>query len=340
MERTAMLHPPFASPIPPRDDTAPSARSEDGAPPGEWRRRATGTATSSEGEAPHAFAAASAIPPRTGVGLKLSHVDAILADPGRIGFVEIHAENYMGDGGPPHRALAAIRDVLPVSLHGVGLSIGGEGPLDRAHLARLAALAKRYETGLVSEHLAWSTHDGAYFNDLLPVPYTEATLARVARHIDQVQEAIGRPMLLENPSSYVAFDASTMDETTFIRRIVAATGCGLILDINNVVVSAVNLATQPEDYLAAFPLEAVGEIHLAGHAEDRDAAGAPLLIDTHDRPVPTSVWSLYETALRRIGRPVPTLIEWDAKVPDFATLAAEADRAEAALRNAGAHDAR
>ncbi|WP_226581523.1 MNIO family bufferin maturase [Acuticoccus sediminis] len=271
------------------------------------------------------------IPARSGVGFKLAHADAILEGPARIGFVEIHAENFMGDGGLPHRALSAVRERMPVSLHGVGLSIGGEGPLDRAHLARLAAVARRYEPGLVSEHLAWSTHEGAYFNDLLPVPYTEATLARVVAHIDEVQSALGRTMLLENPSSYAAFEASTMDEETFIRRIVAATGCGLILDVNNVVVSATNLGASPLAYIDAFPLEAVGEIHLAGHAEDADAAGAPLLIDAHDRAVPPSVWSLYKTVIARIGRPVPTLIEWDNDVPDFATLAAEAEKADAAM---------
>ena len=271
------------------------------------------------------------IPARAGIGFKLAHADALLADPTAVGFVEVHAENYMGEGGPPHRALAAVREKLPVSLHGVGLSIGGEGPLDAAHLARLAALAARYDTGLVSEHLAWSTHEGAYFNDLLPVPYTEATLARVVAHIDQVQEALGRPMLLENPSSYAAFEASTMDEVTFIRRIVAATGCGLILDVNNVVVSAVNLGTPAEAYLDAFPLEAVGEIHLAGHAEEVDAAGAPLLIDAHDREVGPSVWALYGALIARMARPVPTLIEWDNAVPSFPVLAAEAAKADGAM---------
>lgn len=286
-----------------------------------------------------AFSCPAAIPARAGVGFKLSHAEAILAAPQAIGFVEIHAENFMGAGGPPHRMLAAVRDILPVSLHGVGLSIGGEGPLDKAHLARLAAVAARYEPGLVSEHLAWSTHEGAYFNDLLPLPYTEATLSRVAEHIDAVQNALGRAMLLENPSSYMAFAASTMDEITFISRVVEATGCGLILDVNNVFVSARNLGFTPEDYIAAFPLHAVGEIHLAGHAEDRDAAGAPLLIDTHDRAVAGPVWALYRHVVERLGRPVPTLIEWDAALPDFATLAAEAARADEMVRQALGRDA-
>jgi len=275
-----------------------------------------------------------AIPARAGVGFKLPHTEAILAAPERIGFVEIHAENFMGAGGPPHAMLAAVRDVLPVSLHGVGLSIGAEGPLDRDHLARLVAVAERTEPGLVSEHLAWSTHAGAYFNDLLPLPYTEATLARVASHIDEVQTALGRTMLLENPSSYFAFEASTMDEIAFIRAVVAATGCGLILDINNVFVSATNLGFSPESYLDAFPLEAVGEIHLAGHAEETDAAGAPLLLDAHDRAVAPPVLTLYRSVIARLGQTVPTLIEWDTDVPPFETLAGEAERADRAAAEA------
>jgi len=278
-----------------------------------------------------AFACPPEIPARAGVGYKLAHTGAILDAPDRIGFVEIHAENFMGDGGPPHHMLGAVRDRLPLSLHGVGLSIGADGPLDAAHLARLAAVAARYEPGLVSEHLAWSSHGGAYYNDLLPLPYTAATLAQVADHIDEVQTALGRTMLLENPSSYLAFDASTMDELAFIKAVVARTGCGLILDVNNVFVSATNLGFTPQDYIDAFPLAAVGEIHLAGHAEDADASGAPLLIDTHDRPVASPVWALYEAVLARLGRPVPTLIEWDTDVPPFETLAAEAARADRVL---------
>ncbi|GAB5374826.1 MAG: DUF692 domain-containing protein [Acuticoccus sp.] len=286
-----------------------------------------------------AFACPPALPARAGIGFKLAHTEALLADPARVGFVEIHAENFMGAGGPPHRMLRAVRERLPVSLHGVGLSIGAEGPLDADHLARLVAVAERYEPGLVSEHLAWSTHKGAYYNDLLPLPYTEATLARVIAHIDAVQNALGRTMLLENPSSYMAFEASTMDEISFIRRVVAATGCGLILDVNNVFVSATNLGFTAEGYIAAFPMESVAEIHLAGHAEDTNAAGAPLLIDAHDRAVAPSVWSLYGAVVERIGHAVPTLIEWDNDVPDFPTLAAEAARADAVAAEALARHA-
>lgn len=277
------------------------------------------------------FATPAAVPARAGVGFKLQHGKDILADTGAVGFVEIHAENFMGDGGPPHQLLRQVRDEIPISLHGVGLSIGADGPLDQEHLARLVGVAKQYEPGLVSEHLAWSTHEGAYFNDLLPLPYTEATLARVVEHIDEVQTALGRTMLLENPSSYMAFDESSMDEITFIKRIAQATGCGLILDVNNVFVSATNLGYTAREYIDAFPVEAVGEIHLAGHADDEDENGALLLIDAHDREVAPPVWALYSAVIARIGAPVPTLIEWDNDVPDFPTLAAEAARADRAM---------
>ncbi|XWN34196.1 MAG: DUF692 domain-containing protein [Devosia sp.] len=274
------------------------------------------------------------VPARAGVGLKRPHVGEILADPSRIGFVEIHAENFMGDGGPDHRMLADVRAVLPVSLHGVGLSIGADAPLDEDHLLRLKAVAERCDPGLVSEHLAWSTHAGAYFNDLLPVPYTPARLTQVCDHIDEVHTALGRTMLLENPSSYMAFDASTLDEITFIREIVKRTGCGLILDVNNVHISATNLGFTDTDYVDAFPLDAVGEIHLAGHAPDTDGRGGTLLIDAHDRPVATPVWTLYRRVVEKIGRPIPTLIEWDNDVPEFDTLAAEADKADKAMASA------
>ena len=275
--------------------------------------------------------AAATVPSRAGVGFKLTHTEDLIADPSRVGFVEIHAENYMSEGGPAHRALERVRAELPLSLHGVGLSIGGQAPLDREHLARLVRVAERYEVGLVSEHLAWSSHGGTYLNDLLPLPYTEATLADVVRHIDEVQDALGRAMLLENPSSYVAFEASTMDELAFITRIVASTGCGLILDVNNVHVSATNLGFTAQEYVERFPLHAVGEVHLAGHASETDAAGEPLLIDAHDRPVASPVWDLYEAVVARLGRAVPTLIEWDNDVPAFAVLAEEAARAEARM---------
>lgn len=272
----------------------------------------------------------SPIPPRGGVGLKPEHYRAILESEPDIGWFEIHAENYMGEGGPPHAYLTAIRERYPVSLHGVGLSIGGAGPLDKAHLSRLRALADRYEPGLFSEHLAWSSHDTVYLNDLLPLPYTEATLDRVCAHIDEVQEAMGRRMLLENPSTYVAYAETTMSEVAFLRAVVRRTGCGLLLDVNNVFVQATNHGFAPADYLAAFPVEHVGEVHLGGHAEDEDADGAPLLIDDHGCEVADPVWALYRDAVLKTG-PVPTLIEWDNDVPAWDVLLAEARRADAAV---------
>jgi uncharacterized protein len=265
--------------------------------------------------------------PSVGVGFKPEHFEAIVDTRPELGFFEVHAENYMGAGGAPHRRLDAIREIYPLSLHGVGLSIGSPGRLDRAHLQRLAAVATRFEPTLVSEHLAWSTHEGAFLNDLLPLPYTDETLARVSEHIDEVQNALGRTMLLENPSTYVVFTESTWAETDFLREIARRTGCGLLLDVNNVFVSAVNHGFDPDRYLADFPLKAVGEIHLAGSADDTDEAGLPLMIDAHNSPVRDAVWSLFSATIRRAG-PIPTLIEWDNDVPAWSTLFEEARRAE------------
>jgi hypothetical protein len=237
----------------------------------------------------------------------------------------------MGAGGPPHHYLGRIREHYPLSLHGVALSIGGEAPLDRAHLSRLRSLIDRYQPGLFSEHLAWSTHEGAYLDDLLPLPYTQATLDRVCRHVDETQNVLGRRMLLENPSTYVQFDETAMTEIDFLSEIAQRTGCGLLLDVNNVFVSARNHNYDAMAYMAAFPLENVGEIHLAGHDERLDDTGAPLLIDAHGSPVVDPVWALYEHTIRLCG-PVPTLIERDANVPPLAELLAEADRAETILK--------
>jgi uncharacterized protein len=267
---------------------------------------------------------------RAGVGLKSEHVAEILASEPRIGFFEVHAENYMGEGGPPHAQLGIIRQRYPLSLHGVGLSIGSAHRLDRDHLLRLKTLVERYEPELFSEHLAWSSHGEVFLGDLLPLPYTEETLGRVCDHIDEVQAALGRRMLLENPATYVVFETSTISEVAFIREIVERTGCGLLLDLNNVFVSAVNHGTCPGDYLREFPIEHVGEIHLAGHAAIEDAHGEALLIDAHDRPVADPVWTLYEMLLGRIGGR-PTLIEWDNDVPAWPVLAAEAARAQEML---------
>ncbi len=262
-----------------------------------------------------------------GVGFKPAHFRAIVAAPQPIGFLEVHAENYMGAGGPPHAQLGALRERYALSFHGVGLSIGSMRPLDRGHLARLKALCERYEPESFSEHLAWSSHGEVYFNDLLPLPYTEATLARVAEHVDEAQTALGRQILLENPSTYIRFAESTIAEVDFLAEVSRRTGCGLLLDINNVFVSARNHAAQPLPYLDSFPLASVREIHLGGHHEEADDTGAPLLIDSHASPVTDAVWALYAYVLARTG-PLPTLIEWDNDVPDWPTLRAEAVAAQ------------
>jgi len=270
------------------------------------------------------------LPARAGVGYKPQHFQALIEAPGAVGWLEIHAENYMGDGGRPLAQLRALSDRFAISVHGVGLSIGGEGALDEDHLARLKHLCDWLRPASFSEHLAWSTHGVAYFNDLLPLPYTAATLTRVCDHIDRVQEVLARPMLLENPSTYLAFTESTMDEVTFLSEIARRTGCGLLLDVNNVFVSATNQGWDPVAYVDAFPLDRVGEIHLGGHDEDEDEHGAPLLIDSHGREVVDPVWALYAHTLAR-GGARPTLIEWDNNVPDFPALEAEAVRAETLL---------
>lgn len=270
------------------------------------------------------------LPSAPGVGYKPQHFNALMEDPGHVGWLEIHAENYMGDGGRPLAQLRHLAQRFPISVHGVGLSIGGEAPLDTDHLARLKHLCGWLNPASFSEHLAWSTHDGQFLNDLLPLPYTSATLTRIGDHIDQVQTALGRPMLLENPSSYLAFGESTWSETEFLDELARRTGCGLLLDVNNVFVSATNLGYEPRAYIDAFALDRVGEIHLGGHDTDADEYGAPLLIDSHGRTVADPVWALLDHTLAATG-PRPVLVEWDTDVPDWAILNAEAGRAETAL---------
>lgn len=270
------------------------------------------------------------LPTAIGIGYKSRHFAGLMDAPGPVQWLEIHAENYMGDGGRPLAQLHALADRFPISIHGVGLSIGGEGALDRAHLARLRRLCDRVQPASFSEHLAWSTHDTGFLNDLLPLPYTAATLARVARHIDEVQETLGRRMLLENPATYLAFAETDMAEVDFLSALARRTGCGLLLDVNNVFVSAVNQGHDPRAYLDAFPMDAVGEIHLGGHDTDADDTGRPLLIDSHGQPVADPVWALYAHAIALAG-PKPTLIEWDTDVPPLPDLLAEAARASAIL---------
>ncbi|ARE39310.1 hypothetical protein RGUI_1169 [Rhodovulum sp. P5] len=268
----------------------------------------------------------SALPPRPGVGFKAQHFTDIQTDPGPVAWLEIHAENYMGAGGRPLAQLRALAERFPISVHGVGLSIGGKGALDPDHLARLKHLLGWLQPASFSEHLAWSTHDGAYLNDLLPLPYTAETLARVFDHIDQVQQVLGRRMLLENPATYLDFAETEMTETDFLAEIVSRTGCGLLLDVNNVHVACTNRGADPVAYVDAFPVAAVGEIHLGGHDVQTDEYGAPLLIDSHGAEVADPVWALYAHTISRTGA-MPTLIEWDTDVPDWPVLAAEATRA-------------
>ena len=282
---------------------------------------------------------ASPIPARAGVGLKPEHWRDILETWPDVGWFEVHAENFMEAGGPPHHVLAAVRERYPLSVHGVGISIGAAAPLDRVHLLRLKAVCDRYQPALVSEHLAWSTHHGVYINDLLPLPYTETSLAHVCDHIDEVQAVLERTILIENPSTYVRFTSSDMSEIEFLDAITRRTGCGLLLDVNNVFVSAVNHDFDPDAYIDAFPMQFVGEIHLGGHAEDCDDVGGRLLIDAHGAEVADPVWTLYGRAIARSGAK-PTLIEWDNDVPAWTVLHAEAMRAERILTARGGRDVR
>jgi hypothetical protein len=278
------------------------------------------------------FSATRAVPARAGAGLKAEHYRAILEGRPDIGWFEVHPENYMGEGGPPHHFLQRIRKDYPLSLHGVGLSIGSAAPLDVRHLDRLKALIERYEPGLFSEHLAWSTHEGVYYNDLLPLPYTQETLDYVSLHVEEAQERLGRTILIENPSTYIRYSASEMSEIEFLEALARRTGCGLLLDVNNVFVSAANHGFDAAAYIDAFPIEHVGEIHLAGHCAANEETDAPFLIDTHDRPVKNEVWSLYEKAIRRAG-PLPTLIEWDTSIPAWSVLFEEARQADRIMAN-------
>ena len=260
-----------------------------------------------------------------GIGLRARHVGELLDRRPVVPWVEVHAENYMANAA----ALASLQEVrraYPVALHGVGLSLGSAGPLDLRHLERLARLVESIEPCVVSEHLSWSGSGGVYLNHLLPLPYTPETLHVVAEHVEQVQERLGRRLLVENPSSYLRFRHSSMPEAEFLGELVRRTGCGLLCDVNNVYVSAWNVGFDAEGYLATLPAEAVGEIHLAGHAVN-DADGVSLLIDDHGSPVSPAVWSLYRQALDRFG-PVPTLIEWDTDIPALDMLLAEAHKAD------------
>jgi uncharacterized protein (UPF0276 family) len=277
---------------------------------------------------PHA-----SLPLRAGTAFKPQHFAALQRCDTPPGFIEVHAENYMGDGGLPHAQLAALRADLALSLHGVGLSIGSDAPLDHDHLLRLRRLCDRYEPDSFSEHLAWSSHDGVFLNDLLPLPYTEDTLRRVVAHVSQTQDLLGRRILLENPATYLQFAASTIPETEFLAEIATRTGCGLLLDVTNVLVACSNRGEDPANYLAQFPLHRVGEIHLAGHHATTDRHGLPLMIDDHGSRIAAAVWPLYDSVIAQTG-PLPTLVEWDNDVPDWDILQAETFKAQAVLDRA------
>ncbi len=270
---------------------------------------------------------------RAGVGLKADHYQTILASQPDIGWFEVHPENYMGEGGSPHAYLTAIRENYPLSLHGVGMSLGGADPLDTEHLARFASLVERYQPALVSEHLAWATHKGDFLNDLLPLPLTEEALDVMSVHVDQMQSALNRQVLVENPSTYLSFEGDVMAEPEFLIALAARTGCGLLLDVNNVFVSARNHGFDPASYIDAIPAELIGEVHVAGHAVEQ-INGAFLRIDDHGSAVVDEVWNLFERLVCRVG-PKPTLVEWDTNVPAWEVLKAEADKADALLKQSG-----
>jgi hypothetical protein len=273
-------------------------------------------------QAPRNSVAAAPIPARAGIGLRAPHYAEVLRELPAIPWLEVHSENFFADGGRPHEVLEQVCSHYPLSLHGVGLSLGSTDPLNTWHLDKLKGLIQRYEPGLVSEHLCWCSVDKRYFNDLLPLPYTEEALRHISDRIAQVQDYLGRQILIENLSSYLQFTDSTIPEWEFIAAVAERSGCGILLDVNNIYVNARNHGFDAGAYLEAIPVAAVKEIHLAGYEDEGDC-----LIDTHGKPVADDVWRLYEQAVYRFGR-VPTLIEWDTDIPPLAVLLGEADHAQ------------
>jgi len=265
--------------------------------------------------------------PRTGIGLRAPHYRALLESRPAVGWLEVHSENYFGAGGPPLHYLERARALYPLSLHGVGLSLGSADPLDDRHLGRLKDLARRFEPTLVSDHLSWSSIGGRHLNDLLPLPYTDEALAHVSKRVQQAQERLGQTLLIENPSSYLRYRHSTIPEWEFMTELARRSGCAILLDVNNVYVSARNHGFDPHHYLDAIPVALVREIHLAGHTVKQFPDGE-ILIDTHNRPVCEDVWALYRSAVARFPG-VPALIEWDSDLPPLETLVEEARRADA-----------
>lgn len=266
------------------------------------------------------------MPARAGVGFKAQHFSDIRNQPGQVHWFEVHAENYMVPGGARLKQLEMLRADYPLSIHGVGMSLGGVEPLDKDHLAALRQLVDRFDPALVSEHVAWSSHGGTYFNDLLPMPFNQRAIDRLALAVEQVQDALARPILIENPSSYLNLPESNLVEIDALTEVARRSGCGLLIDVNNIHVSCHNLASDAATYVDAVPADLVGEVHLAGH-EHSPTDNGTLLIDSHSRPVDDAVHSLYQRLIGRIG-PRPTLIEWDNDIPEWSVLAHEAALAD------------
>ena len=272
---------------------------------------------------------ATSLPARAGIGLRSAHLEAFVAGRPDVAFLEVHTENYFHDGGREPRALDRLRETYPLSLHGVGLGLGSVAALDQAHLRRVDRAVRRFEPAAVSEHACWGHVDGEHFNDLLPLPFTDEAVRHLASRVRELQDALGRRVLVENVSQYLSFRHSALSEGEFLAAVVAESGCGLLLDVNNLYVNSINVGFDPLATIERLPVDAVGEVHLAGHLR-KDVDGHALLIDDHGSRVADPVWALYATALQKFG-PVPTLIEWDTNVPALEVLLAEAARADAML---------
>jgi len=269
------------------------------------------------------------VPAGAGIGLRSAHHEALVRERPAVGWIEVHTENYFHDGGPHLAALVRAREAYPLSLHGVGMGLGSVDPIDRSHLARVARAIERFEPALVSEHACWGSHDGENFNDLLPLPYTDEAVVHLADRVAEVQDLLGRQILIENLSCYLSYSSSRLTEWEFLAAVVERAGCGLLLDVNNAYVNSVNVGLDAKAFIDGLPAGAVQEIHLAGHTR-RQVGGRTILLDDHGSRVPEAVWRLYEHAIRRFGA-VPTLIEWDTNVPDLSVLADEAARAQRRL---------
>lgn len=273
------------------------------------------------------------LPKTTGISLKPEHYNALLGDKiNATDWLEIHPENYMGEGGAPHAYLEKIRANYALSMHGVGMSLGSADGVDVEHLKRLKLLCDRYQPDQVSEHLSWSHWNSTFLNDLLPLPYTNESLNIICENIDRVQSALGRKILIENPSTYIDFAEMDFDETSFFRKIVEKSGCGILLDINNVFVSSFNNGFDPYKYVDNFPKGDVNEVHLAGHSLKKLTTSSEIRIDDHGSRVKDEVWALYDHFLKNTNHAIPTLVEWDTDVPEIDILLEEAEKANQHMR--------